>query len=147
MSSRTPTLRRAHTGASQGDRRTYAQCHGNSTLLTFVENNDEQACAKAALETEFEELCIPTVGSSTMTHICMSSFPVVGLMCGEDSGACSPAAISASNVRQKGRQLANAFLAKIIDGLNATGVELPRGLPTQWIVKCAHVGTGLPALE
>ena len=41
-----------------------------------------------------------------------------------------------------GRNLAKVFRAKFIDGLKAAGVELPRGLPTQWIVHCAHVGTG-----
>ena len=46
-----------------------------------------------------------------------------------------------------GRQLAKVFRAKLIDGLKVAGVELPRGLPTQWIVHCAHVGTGLPALK
>ena len=46
-----------------------------------------------------------------------------------------------------GRQLATVFRAKFIDGLKAAGVELPRGLPAQWVVHCARVGTGLPALK
>ena len=52
-----------------------------------------------------------------------------------------------SNFPKWGRQLAKVFRAKLIDGLKAAGVELPHGLPTQWIVHCAHVGTGLPALK
>lgn len=46
-----------------------------------------------------------------------------------------------------GRQLAKVFRAKLIHALAGAGIDLPRGLPTKWIVNCEHVGAGLPALK
>ena len=46
-----------------------------------------------------------------------------------------------------GRQLASVFRARMIEALKCAGLTIPVGLPKKWIVHCAHVGNGLPALQ
>ena len=43
--------------------------------------------------------------------------------------------------------LANVFRARFLDAINKAGLTLPIGVPKKWIVDCAHVGAGLPALK
>ncbi len=43
--------------------------------------------------------------------------------------------------------LAKVFRARLLDALNKAGLSIPKGLPEKWVVDCAHVGQGLPALK
>jgi hypothetical protein len=43
--------------------------------------------------------------------------------------------------------LADVFRARFLDAINKAGLTLPIGVPQKWIVDCAHVGAGLPALK
>lgn len=43
--------------------------------------------------------------------------------------------------------LAKVFRARFLDATNKAGLTLPAGVPKQWVVNCAHVGKGLPALK
>lgn len=55
--------------------------------------------------------------------------------------------------KHKGRFLFNAFAlakvfrARLLAALNNAGMTRPIGVPARWVVDCAHVGTGQPALE
>jgi hypothetical protein len=55
--------------------------------------------------------------------------------------------------KKKGKYLFNAFaLAKVfrarfLEALNKAELSLPDSLPRKWVVHCAHVGKGLPALK
>ena len=43
--------------------------------------------------------------------------------------------------------LARVFRARFLDEINKAGLKIPAGAPDQWVVNCAHVGQGLPALK
>ena len=43
--------------------------------------------------------------------------------------------------------LAKVFRARFLAALNAAGLATPRNLPEKWVVDCAHVGKGQPALK
>lgn len=43
--------------------------------------------------------------------------------------------------------VARVFRARLLDALNKAGLSIPKGLPNKWVVDCAHVGRGLPALK
>ena len=43
--------------------------------------------------------------------------------------------------------LANVFRARFLDAINQAGLKIPVGVPKEWVVDCAHVGRGLPALK
>lgn len=43
--------------------------------------------------------------------------------------------------------LAKVFRARFLDATNKAGLTLPVGVAEQWVVNCAHVGKGLPALK
>jgi hypothetical protein len=43
--------------------------------------------------------------------------------------------------------LAKVFRARFLEATNKAGLTLPVGVPKQWVVNCAHVGKGLPALK
>ncbi len=43
--------------------------------------------------------------------------------------------------------LANVFRARFLDALTQGGFSIPPKLPKNWVVDCAHVGQGLPALK
>jgi hypothetical protein len=43
--------------------------------------------------------------------------------------------------------VARVFRARVLEALNKAGLSIPRGLPKKWVVDCAHVGQGLPALK
>ncbi len=43
--------------------------------------------------------------------------------------------------------LAKVFRARMIEALNAARIAIPIGAPQRWVVDCAHVGRGQPALE
>ncbi len=43
--------------------------------------------------------------------------------------------------------LAKVFRAKFLEAINKEGLRLPVGVPQKWVVDCAHVGQGLPALK
>jgi len=53
----------------------------------------------------------------------------------------------------KGRYLFNAsnlakvFRARFLEEINKAGLTIPAGVPQKWVVDCAHVGKGLPALK
>ena len=55
--------------------------------------------------------------------------------------------------KKKGKYLFNEFaLAKVfrcrfMEALNNAGLSAPHSLPSKWVVDCAHVGKGLPALK
>lgn len=43
--------------------------------------------------------------------------------------------------------LAKVFRARLLAALNAARIAIPAGVPKRWVVDCAHVGRGQPALE
>ena len=43
--------------------------------------------------------------------------------------------------------LAKVFRARILSALNAEKLPIPAGMRARWVVDCAHVGSGKPALE
>ena len=43
--------------------------------------------------------------------------------------------------------LAKVFRARFLAALNEAGLATPRNLPEKWVVDCAHVGKGQPALK
>jgi len=43
--------------------------------------------------------------------------------------------------------LANVFRARVLDALNQAKLPIPMGVPKEWVVDCAHVGKGKPALK
>ena len=43
--------------------------------------------------------------------------------------------------------LASVFRARFLEAVNQAGLKIPVGAPSKWVVDCAHVGTGLPALK
>ncbi len=43
--------------------------------------------------------------------------------------------------------LAKVFRARFLDAINQAGLKIPVGVPKEWVVDCAHVGRGLPALK
>lgn len=43
--------------------------------------------------------------------------------------------------------LAKVFRAKFLEALNGAGFSIPANLPEKWVVDCAHVGKGKPALK
>lgn len=47
----------------------------------------------------------------------------------------------------KGTLLAKVFRARMLQALNEASLKLPRNIPQLWVVDCAHVGKGLPALK
>ena len=44
------------------------------------------------------------------------------------------------------KALAKVFRAKMLAGIEAAGLRLPAGYPSQWVVHCKSVGAGRPAL-
>lgn len=55
--------------------------------------------------------------------------------------------------RQEGKYLFNAFnlskvfRARFLEAVECEGLVVPTNIPNQWVVDCAHVGKGLPALK
>jgi len=47
----------------------------------------------------------------------------------------------------KEQNLAKVFRARVLEKINQAGLKLPVGVPPKWVVDCAHVGKGLPALK
>ncbi len=47
----------------------------------------------------------------------------------------------------KGSSLAKVFRARMLRAIRDAAVKLPPNLPESWVVDCAHVGKGLPALK
>jgi hypothetical protein len=45
------------------------------------------------------------------------------------------------------KNLAKVFRARLLAALSQAGFRVPAGAPDQWVVDCAHVGRGLPALQ
>jgi Putative transposase/Transposase zinc-binding domain len=45
------------------------------------------------------------------------------------------------------QNLAKVFRARVLEKINQAGLKLPVGVPKEWIVDCAPVGKGLPALK
>jgi hypothetical protein len=45
------------------------------------------------------------------------------------------------------KNLAKVFRASLLAALSQAGFRVPTGAPDQWVVDCAHVGRGLPALQ
>jgi hypothetical protein len=43
--------------------------------------------------------------------------------------------------------LAKIFRARFLEAVNKAGLTIPIGVPKEWVVDCAHVGKGLPALK
>ena len=43
--------------------------------------------------------------------------------------------------------LAKVFRARFLAAINEAGLSTPANLPAKWVVDCAHVGTGKPALK
>ena len=43
--------------------------------------------------------------------------------------------------------LAKVFRARFLAAVNQAGLTIPNGVPQKWVVDCAHVGKGLPALK
>ena len=43
--------------------------------------------------------------------------------------------------------LAKVFRARFLEELNKAKLPIPNSLPSKWVVHCAHVGKGLPALK
>jgi putative transposase/transposase-like zinc-binding protein len=43
--------------------------------------------------------------------------------------------------------LASVFRARFLEAVNKEGLTIPVGVPQNWVVDCAHVGKGLPALK
>ena len=43
--------------------------------------------------------------------------------------------------------LAKVFRAKFLEVVKKEGLRIPVGVPKEWVVDCAHVGQGLPALK
>ena len=43
--------------------------------------------------------------------------------------------------------LAKVFRARFLSAMNTAGLGTPRNLPEKWVVDCAHVGNGQPALK
>ena len=43
--------------------------------------------------------------------------------------------------------LAKVFRARLLETLSQQGLTVPHKLPEKWVVDCAHVGKGLPALK
>lgn len=43
--------------------------------------------------------------------------------------------------------LAKVFRARFLEALNKANLPIPNSLPSKWVVHCAHVGKGLPALK
>ena len=43
--------------------------------------------------------------------------------------------------------LAEVFRARLLTAMNEAGLSIPRKLPQKWVVDCAHVGKGKPALQ
>jgi len=43
--------------------------------------------------------------------------------------------------------LAGVFRARFLEAVNQAGLKIPVGAPQEWVVDCAHVGNGLPALK
>ena len=43
--------------------------------------------------------------------------------------------------------LARVFRARFLEAANNAGLSIPFGVPEKWVVDCAHVGNGLPALK
>ncbi len=47
----------------------------------------------------------------------------------------------------KNESLAKVFRARLLQALQSEKLVLPASIATQWVVDCAHVGKGLPALK
>ncbi|TWI63151.1 transposase-like zinc-binding protein [Desulfobotulus alkaliphilus] len=45
------------------------------------------------------------------------------------------------------KALAKVFRARFLDSLNKEGLTVPRGIRSEWVVKCKGVGKGLPAIK
>lgn len=45
------------------------------------------------------------------------------------------------------KALAKVFRARFLDGLNKEQLSIPKGARPKWVVDCARVGTGIPALK
>jgi len=45
------------------------------------------------------------------------------------------------------KALAKVFRARFLTALNEAGLQIPQGVPSQWVVDCAHVGKGITALK
>jgi hypothetical protein len=43
--------------------------------------------------------------------------------------------------------LARVFRGRFLEAVNQAGLKVPVGAPPKWVVDCAHVGNGLPALK
>jgi hypothetical protein len=43
--------------------------------------------------------------------------------------------------------LAKVFRARCLEAFNKAGLTIPMGVPKKWVVDCAHVGHGKPALK
>jgi len=43
--------------------------------------------------------------------------------------------------------LAKVFRARFLEAIGEAGFILPQGIPTKWVVDCAHVGAGITALK
>jgi hypothetical protein len=43
--------------------------------------------------------------------------------------------------------LAKVFRARCLEAFNKAGLTIPMGVPKEWVVDCAHVGRGKPALK
>jgi hypothetical protein len=43
--------------------------------------------------------------------------------------------------------LAKVFRARCLEAFNKAGLTIPMGVPNKWVVDCAHVGHGKPALK
>lgn len=43
--------------------------------------------------------------------------------------------------------LADVFRARFLEAVNNAGLKIPVAAPSKWVVDCAHVGKGLPALK
>lgn len=47
----------------------------------------------------------------------------------------------------KGSSIATVFRARMLQAINEASLKIPHGMPDQWVVDCANVGKGLPALK
>ena len=47
----------------------------------------------------------------------------------------------------KGHLLAKVFRARMLQAIKEASLPIPLNIPDRWVVDCAHVGKGLPALQ